>query len=320
MEPTTTSIETREAHELLLRQARRFLLFTLALAVIFHRPLWELLRYSASSDIFSYIPLIPCISGYLVWSRRHELPSRMNGSRRGALVPFAAGAAFLIAYWTMWRAGWGQDTDRLSLLIPALLLFFVGGCWQFFGSGLVRATGFSLALLVLMVPLPAFLAEWLARSLQYASAEVSYAMLKMAGEPVFRQGLFFQLPGISLRVAEECSGIRSSIVLFITSLLAGHLFLSNCRYKTVLALAAIPLGIIRNGFRIFIIALLCVHVDPAMIDSPLHRRGGPVFFILSIFFLFFLLVVLRRAERSRVGGKKIAVPKTGQELAEYQNK
>jgi exosortase/archaeosortase family protein len=59
----------------------------------------------------------------------------------------------------------------------------------------------------------------------------------------------------------------------------------------------IPLAIVRNAFRILVIGLLCVHVGPQMIDSIIHRRGGPLFFALSLGPLFLLLVWLRRQEK-----------------------
>jgi hypothetical protein len=59
----------------------------------------------------------------------------------------------------------------------------------------------------------------------------------------------------------------------------------------------IPLGILRNGFRVFVIGMLCVHVGPHMIEHVIHRRGGPVFFALSLLPLFALLWWLRRWER-----------------------
>jgi exosortase/archaeosortase family protein len=65
----------------------------------------------------------------------------------------------------------------------------------------------------------------------------------------------------------------------------------------VLVAFVIPLGILRNGFRILVIGLLCVRVGPHMIDSDIHRRGGPLFFALSLVPLFLLLWWLRRQEQ-----------------------
>jgi exosortase/archaeosortase family protein len=104
----------------------------------------------------------------------------------------------------------------------------------------------------------------------------------------------FVLPGIVLEVAQECSGIRSSWVLLITSLLASQMFLKSPWRRAVLVLFVIPLGIVRNGFRILVIGLLCVHIGPHMIDSVIHHRGGPLFFVLSLGPMFLLLWWLRR--------------------------
>jgi exosortase/archaeosortase family protein len=107
----------------------------------------------------------------------------------------------------------------------------------------------------------------------------------------------FELPGIVIQVAQECSGIRSSWVLFIAGLLASHLILRTRWRRLVLVAFVIPLGILRNGFRIFVIGLLCVHIGPQMIDSMIHHRGGPIFFALSLVPLFLLLWWLRRQEQ-----------------------
>ena len=70
------------------------------------------------------------------------------------------------------------------------------------------------------------------------------------------------MAGLSVHVGPECSGIRSSFVLFITSLLAGHLFLRSGWNRLWLAVFVIPLGIVRNAFRVFVLSMLSVHVDP----------------------------------------------------------
>jgi exosortase/archaeosortase family protein len=59
----------------------------------------------------------------------------------------------------------------------------------------------------------------------------------------------------------------------------------------------IPLAIARNGFRILVIGLLCVHIGPHMTDSFIHRRGGPFFFALSLIPLSLILLWLRRHDK-----------------------
>ena len=58
----------------------------------------------------------------------------------------------------------------------------------------------------------------------------------------------------------------------------------------------IPLAILRNGFRILVIGLLCVNIGPQMIHSLIHRRGGPLFFVLSLIPFFLVLWWLRKRD------------------------
>jgi exosortase C (VPDSG-CTERM-specific) len=148
-----------------------------------------------------------------------------------------------------------------------------------------------------MVPFPVALRTALETFLQYGSAAVAYGFFKLSGMAVFRDGLVFQLPGFSLQVAPQCSGIHSSVALFITSLVAGYLFLRTPWKQATLAIAVIPLALLRNGFRVFTIGTLCVRVGPEMIDSYIHRHGGPIFFVLSLVPFFLLLLWLAKSER-----------------------
>jgi exosortase/archaeosortase family protein len=66
--------------------------------------------------------------------------------------------------------------------------------------------------------------------------------------------------------------------------------------KILVVLAAIPLSIARNGFRIFALSMLGIHVDPRFLFGSLHHRGGVVFFVLALAVILFLLWVLRWTE------------------------
>jgi exosortase/archaeosortase family protein len=133
--------------------------------------------------------------------------------------------------------------------------------------------------------------------LQHGSAHVAYWLFLLSGVPVHLADLVLYLPGITLRVAPECSGLNSTLALFLISLLAGKLFLRGVGRRVLLSVWVVPLGLLRNGFRIFTIGQLCIHLGPEMIDSDLHRHGGPVFFILSLIPFFMVLVLLRRKVR-----------------------
>jgi exosortase C (VPDSG-CTERM-specific) len=183
------------------------------------------------------------------------------------------------------------------------VLLLVGACAWFLGALRLRALTFPLGFLVFLAPMPEFVARWVESLLQLGSAGAAFAFFRSVGTPVYYHDLIFQLPGFSLQIAPECSGIHSSVVLFITSLLAGYLFLRTPWKRTFLALAVIPLALLRNGFRVFTIGELCVHVGPQMIDSPIHHKGGPLFFALSLVPFFALLLFLVKSDRREGSGK-----------------
>jgi exosortase C (VPDSG-CTERM-specific) len=278
---------------------RNFFIATAILALCFGKPLLDLLRLAAESELYSYIPLIPLVSLYLVWLKKNNLPRHFQPAKKMAAFFFAAGLATTFVYWTGFRAANLPVENSLAFNIFALLLFFSGVCFLFLGKEMVRAIAFPLCLLIFIIPLPDFLQRDIETFLQIGSAAVANVFFTLSGMPVFQDGLRFQLPGFSLQVAPECSGIHSSLVLLILSLLAGQLFLRRPWTRAALALAVIPLALLRNGFRIFVIGQLCVRVGPQMIDSPIHRHGGPLFFLLSLIPFFALLIFLRKSERTK---------------------
>ncbi|HZM04128.1 MAG TPA: exosortase, partial [Candidatus Saccharimonadales bacterium] len=280
---------------LLRRQLKYLALFAGGLMICFALSLWHLLRFCLQSDLFSYIPLIPCISLYLVWLKKETISAEGKSLRSWAALPALAAAGALAGYWAATRSGWHPvQQETLSVMMLAFLLFFWAGCLFFLKTATVRQIIFPIAFLAFIVPLPPFMVEVIDGFFQYTSAAMAGAFFTVAGTPFFQDGLQLHLPDITLRVAPECSGIHSTVVLLITSLLGGYLFLPAVWKRAVLVLFIVPLAIMRNGFRVFVIGELCVHIGPQMIESPIHRRGGPIFFALSLIPLFLLLFFLRR--------------------------
>jgi exosortase C (VPDSG-CTERM-specific) len=285
---------------------RSFSILVIALGLCFARPILDLIRYALDSEFNSYILLVPFISAYLIWADKGGLVLDSRPVRAFAVPPLVVGVGILIGYWATAGAGWEPGVDTyLALMMLSLLALVVGAGFLFLGLGTMRAAAFPLVLLLFVIPLPGPLLQAIVSFLQHKSADVASGLFSMSGMAFLRQDTLFQLPGIPIEVAPECSGIRSTLVLFITSLVAGYLFLQSPWRRAVLSLAVIPLALLRNGFRIFTIGELCVNIGPQMIHSPIHKKGGPLFFALSLIPFFLLLFWLRHSERHRsAGGNK----------------
>ena len=135
--------------------------------------------------------------------------------------------------------------------------------------------------------------------LQWSSATVATIFLRFLGESVDQDGTVLQLQNVRLDVQPQCCGLNANLALLATAIVAAMLFLHRPVPRMILILAAVPLGIIRNGLRICVVAMLCEHIDPRMIHSWVHTHGGPLFFALSLVPLLILLLVLRTSEKQK---------------------
>ncbi len=254
-------------------------------------------RFALADELASYVLLIPVVAGSLFRKSMASAPRPPGASPVLALIALAGSVALLVA---AFASRGTTDLTRNDFLGPGILAYVLAliACgFQTLGRAGVWHFAFPLGFLAFAAPLPSWAVNGLEVFFQHTSAEVAAWMMQVARIPNLRSGLVFQLAGITIQVAQECSGIRSSLVLFIVSVYGGHIILRSPLRRWFLALFVIPLAIARNGFRIVTIAALCTHVSPRMIDSPIHHRGGPIFFALSLVPLFFLIYWLRRGEK-----------------------
>jgi exosortase len=132
--------------------------------------------------------------------------------------------------------------------------------------------------------------------LQQGSAWSAHGLFAACGVPVAQDGVLLTIPGLTLQVAQECSSIRSSSMLLVTSMVLAQLLLRSPWRKAVVVGLAVPLSIAKNGLRIFTIAMLGTRVDPGYLTGRLHHQGGIIFFAIILAAVFALIWVLRRGE------------------------
>ena len=150
-----------------------------------------------------------------------------------------------------------------------------------------------------MIPIPEPILSRTIYFLQSGSTDIAYFLFHALGVPVFRQGFLLTVPGVTIEVAKECSGIRSSMALFITCLIAAYLFLRKPWKRLLFVVLSIPLALIKNGIRIVTLTLLSVYVDPSFLSGNLHHNGGFVFFLLALGILAPVLLLLEKTERAQ---------------------
>src|SRR5262245_50669887 len=251
-------------HSTGLSRLHSYILFAAALTAAFGRPLFQLAQIAYDNALVSHTVLIPAASAYLIWQRRARLLEPPSGAQWPGAILLLAALAVLINPWPANTGVSGSTPDnRLAVQILAYCLMLCSAGFFAFGAKNMKVCLFPVCFLFFTVPLPPAVVAALETGLQLSSAETAFAMIKTTGTPVFREGLVFWLPGLGIEVARECSGIHSSLVLFITALVAGDLFLNARWTRLLIAVIVIPLGIIRNGFRILVVSMLTVHVDPS---------------------------------------------------------
>ena len=168
-----------------------------------------------------------------------------------------------------------------------------------YGIKAFTASLFPLLFLVFMIPVPAFIMEKIILFVRSGSTEFANLLFWISQAPYYREGFVFNLSGMSVVVAPECSGIRSALALVITALLAGDLFLNSWWRRLILVLCAVPMTMFKNGIRITTITLLGTYVDPRILQSSLHRDGGIPFLIVALLLMAPILYFLRKKERQK---------------------
>jgi len=274
---------------------QRLFVFAAVLTAAFSVYLYQWARFCLEEDLFSYALIIPFVSGWLIWQLKGELKYEFGPATAIALILGVAGTILFVVPLVVS----GSAETGLSLRVMSFVVLLAAGAVHLLGGRFMNQILFPTVFLLFMVPFPPAVVAGIETGLQHASADVSGWFFSVIGASYLQSGLVFQLPNITIEVARECSGIRSTIVLFITSLIAGYLFLGKNWQRALFAALVIPLGIARNGFRIMTIGWLCTEYGPEMIHSWIHHSGGPVFFAVSLIPLFLLLFFFRRINRPR---------------------
>ena len=212
---------------------------------------------------------------------------------------WAGGTALLLLSIFVSTVGWlsGASPDsRLAIEMVGLVVWWIGSFVFCFGGPALAEFRFPLLFLFAVVPIPSILLDQIVSGLQQSSTLAAQFLFLLFRIPVSRDGTMLAIPDLDIDVTPECSSIRSSLMLVVTTMVLAHLLLNKTWRQVLVVAFAIPLSVAKNGLRIFVIAILGSRVDPAYLTGNLHRHGGIVFFLIALAAIFLLLWLVRRGE------------------------
>lgn len=272
--------------------------------LVFASPLRVVGSLVSQNETYSHIFLIPLVSLTLIAIHRRDILAGAVGKPAlglsictMAIILYAAAEALRAHLFPPAAQGQGEPNDYLSICMAGVVTWAIGSFLSVYGPRAFRRGNFALLFLIFAIPVPTFLLNGVVSLLQHASAEISNLVFTFSGVAYHRNGLVFEFSNVAVQVAEQCSGVRSSLALFILSAVTGYLFLRTVSRRIILALAVFPISVFKNALRIVTITLLANQVDERFLtDHWIHRGGGIPFFAVALMLLIPLVWMLRKSE------------------------
>jgi len=237
----------------------------------------------SEDENYSHGFLIVPLALYLAYERREKL-------RRAIYRPNNVGLLVIVLSLGLLAAGvLGAElfTTQVSILGT------IGGSVLYlYGWGPLRIMLFPIALLFVMIPIPAIVLNPIAFPLQLLASKFGEAALVTCRIPVLREGNVMHLANTSLEVAEACSGLRSLVSLLTVGILYGYFVESRTWIRLFLTLAAIPAAILANGFRVAGTGIAAHFYGAKAAEGFIHTFSGWLVFVAAFAMLFVLHRIL----------------------------
>lgn len=160
----------------------------------------------------------------------------------------------------------------------AMFTFLPLSIWAFIGNRLAYKILFPLVFILFCIPI----GEELVPALQEITADMSMVMLNWSGIPVYRSGLYIEIPQGQFLVAEACSGISFFIASIVIGSLYAYLNMQSTKRRIVFMSISILFPIVANAIRVFGIILTAYLTDMEHAAGADHLIYGWIFFSLVI--------------------------------------
>ncbi len=287
------ALPARAARAFTLHLAWRGALLALLVALAYQRAAPMLWRSWMTNENYSHGPLVPLVSGVLVWRMRQRLRALPVGHDARGLAGVVLAAALLIL---------GQRSDVFALQGYSIVLMAAALVWTFLGLAWLRALAFPLIYLLFMLPFPPAFVNHLSYALKEVTVRISTVAAQALGVTLQQEGMNLYLGNGILRIENPCSGLRSLISLLATGALFAYFQPGAWWRKLVILVAAVPLAMMGNAVRITALILVAHYGSVTQAAGRFHDLSGLVVFAAALVGMF----LLRGALEPRPGAARVA--------------
>jgi exosortase len=254
----------------------KFFVLTALVAVLFARPLGELLTVWRIDADYSHGFFVIPLSLYMVWRKKDAWK---NVENRPSWTGFVVFVFTLIIYL-------GALQTRFHTLIYATIIILIASlCVSFFGW---RKSSFflpAILFLIFMFPVPSSVYIMITNPLKLLITGISATIIRLFDIPVLQQGNLLYFANTRLEVAEACSGIRS-IYSYLMLGIVFSIFCHKMLSKVILAFSAIPLAIFVNIIRVTMTGILAHYFGEKAAQGFFHEFAGMVVFVAGLVLMF----------------------------------
>ncbi len=234
---------------------------------------------------YSHGPLIPFICLFFIWQIK-EIFFKSETSDSWLGVGLLILGLFLGLI--------GQLSTIYVILQYAFLIALYGLVLSMIGWRSFKLIIVPLAILLFMIPLPAFFYFNLSQKLQLISSAIGVEVTRLFGVSVFLEGNVIDLGNYKLQVVDACSGLRYLFPLMSFGFICAYLFKVPFWQRALVFLSTVPITILMNSFRIGVIGVLVNRWGTEQAEGFLHDFEGWVIFMACVAILFFEMWLLNK--------------------------
>jgi exosortase A len=224
------------------------------------------------SEIFNHCFLVIPGALFLMYQKRTSLCALPFITNFWLLVPLTGTSALYI---------FGYVGDIRLFMHIATFVSLPLLIWFVIGNQAAKTIRFPLYFILFSIPF----GEQLIPFLQELTTDLAVPLLELTGVPIFRNGLYLDIPEGRFLVAEACSGISFLVASIVFGNLYAYLSFSTAPKQLMFVFISFAVPIIANALRVYGIILTAHLTDMEYAAGADHLIYGGVFYGIILFLL-----------------------------------